>query len=144
MYNFEDIRRIVTNNNKQLSFEVLRNEQLVLFDIKPEIISDIYLQAWKAKLKGVTIYRDGSRFPILSTNENELTDFQKNNFNVTLFGKDIIHKSIYKKMRVKYDFYYVLLNDFEATTAKIGFLKNKGISFSATSNFGRGFYFCLK
>ena len=47
-------------------------------DIKPEIISDIYLQAWKAKLKGVTIYRDGSRFPILSTNENELTDFQKN------------------------------------------------------------------
>ena len=47
-------------------------------DIKPEIISDIYLQAWQAKLKGVTIYRDGSRFPILSTNENELTDFQKN------------------------------------------------------------------
>jgi ribonucleoside-diphosphate reductase alpha chain len=47
-------------------------------DIKPEIISDIYLQAWKAKLKGVTIYRDGSRFPILSTDENELTDFQKN------------------------------------------------------------------
>ena len=47
-------------------------------DIKPEIISDIYLQAWKAKLKGVTIYRDGSRFPILSTNKNELTDFQKN------------------------------------------------------------------
>ena len=34
-------------------------------DIKPEIISDIYLQAWKAKLKGVTIYRDGSRFPNL-------------------------------------------------------------------------------
>ena len=47
-------------------------------DIKPEIISDIYLQAWKAKLKGVTIYRDGSRFPILSTNDDELTDFQKN------------------------------------------------------------------
>ena len=46
-------------------------------DIKPEIISDIYLKAWKAKLKGVTIYRDGSRFPILST-EGELTDFQQN------------------------------------------------------------------
>ena len=45
-------------------------------DIKPEIISNIYLKAWKAKLKGVTIYRDGSRFPILST-EGELTDFQK-------------------------------------------------------------------
>ena len=46
-------------------------------DVKPEIISNIYLKAWKAKLKGVTIYRDGSRFPILST-EGELTDFQEN------------------------------------------------------------------
>jgi len=45
-------------------------------DIKPEIISNIYLMAWKANLKGVTIYRDGSRFPILST-EGKLTEFQK-------------------------------------------------------------------
>ena len=45
-------------------------------DIKPEIISNIYLMAWKANLKGVTIYRDGSRFPILST-EGELTEFQE-------------------------------------------------------------------
>tara|TARA_Y100001970_G_scaffold282813_1_gene396531 strand:+ start:88501 stop:91026 length:2526 start_codon:yes stop_codon:yes gene_type:complete len=45
-------------------------------DVQPELISDIYLKAWKSKLKGVTIYRDGSRFPILST-EGELTDFQK-------------------------------------------------------------------
>ena len=44
-------------------------------DINPEIISDIYLKAWKEKLKGVTIYRDGSRFPILST-DGELSDFQ--------------------------------------------------------------------
>ena len=44
-------------------------------DIEPEIISDIYLKAWEAKLKGVTIYRDGSRFPILST-EGELSEFQ--------------------------------------------------------------------
>jgi len=45
-------------------------------DVQPEIISDIYLSAWQKKLKGVTIYRDGSRFPILST-ETELTEFQK-------------------------------------------------------------------
>ena len=44
-------------------------------DVQPEIISDIYLQAWNNKLKGITIYRDGSRFPILST-AGELTDFQ--------------------------------------------------------------------
>ena len=45
-------------------------------DVQPEIISDVYLNAWRKKLKGVTIYRDGSRFPILST-KNELTEFQK-------------------------------------------------------------------
>ena len=72
-------------------------------DIKPEIISDIYLKAWKAKLKGVTIYRDGSRFPILST-EGELSDFQKekekqfvitneNNEKVEVQGDDIMKLS---------------------------------------------------
>ena len=45
-------------------------------DVQPELISDIYIRAWKNKLKGVTIYRDGSRFPILST-EGELTEFQE-------------------------------------------------------------------
>ena len=45
-------------------------------DVEPEIISDIYFEAWKEKLKGVTIYREGSRFPILSTVE-ESTEFQK-------------------------------------------------------------------
>ena len=46
-------------------------------DVNPELISDIYLKAWKSKLKGVTVYRDGSRFPILSV-EGEITEFQKN------------------------------------------------------------------
>ena len=32
--------------------------------------------AWQKKSKGVTIYRDGSRFPILSV-ENQLTEFQQ-------------------------------------------------------------------
>ena len=44
-------------------------------DVQPEVISNIYLDSWKNKLKGVTIYRDGSRFPILST-ESKLTTFQ--------------------------------------------------------------------
>jgi ribonucleoside-diphosphate reductase alpha chain len=44
-------------------------------DVQPEVISDIYLDAWKRGLKGVTIYRDGSRMPILSV-EGEETEFQ--------------------------------------------------------------------
>ena len=51
-------------------------QSLYSFRIPRPIISNIYLMAWKANLKGITIYRDGSRFPILS-NEGELTDFQK-------------------------------------------------------------------
>ena len=45
-------------------------------DVNPEIISDIYIKAWKNNLKGVTIYRDGSRFPILSV-DNKVTKFQE-------------------------------------------------------------------
>ncbi len=46
-------------------------------DIEPEVISDVYLQAWKKNLKGITIYRDGSRFPILSI-DGKRTQFQEN------------------------------------------------------------------
>ena len=45
-------------------------------DIEPEVISDVYIDAWKAGLKGITIYRDGSRHPILST-EGNATLFQE-------------------------------------------------------------------
>jgi ribonucleoside-diphosphate reductase alpha chain len=45
-------------------------------DIEPETISDIYMKAWKQGLKGITIYRDGSRYPILSV-KGEETEFQK-------------------------------------------------------------------
>ena len=61
-------------------------------DVQPEVISDVYLKAWKEKLKGVTIYRDGSRFPILST-EGDLTEFQKvkeKEFRITIDRDQVI------------------------------------------------------
>ncbi len=45
-------------------------------DIDPETISNIYRDAWKHGLKGITVYRAGSRYPILST-EDVKNDFQK-------------------------------------------------------------------
>ena len=51
-------------------------------DVEPEVISDIYFDAWKEKLKGVTVYREGSRHPILSTEGVSATDFQKAKNNV--------------------------------------------------------------
>ncbi|MCD4692684.1 MAG: adenosylcobalamin-dependent ribonucleoside-diphosphate reductase [Calditrichales bacterium] len=69
--------------------------------IEPEVISNVYLNAWKRGLKGITIYRDGSRYPILSV-DTDITEFQEmkqKNYklllangveNVTLRGDDII------------------------------------------------------
>ncbi len=44
--------------------------------IKPEMVSKIYFEAWKKGLKGITIYRDGSRYPILSVAAKQ-SEFQK-------------------------------------------------------------------
>ena len=46
-------------------------------EIEPEVISNIYLHAWENGLKGITIYRDGSRYPILSADEKARTEFQR-------------------------------------------------------------------
>ncbi len=70
-------------------------------DIEPEVISDVYFKAWKAGLKGITIYRDGSRYAILSV-EGKETNFQRfkdNAFTISLGdgkqeelkGNSIIH-----------------------------------------------------
>jgi ribonucleoside-diphosphate reductase alpha chain len=61
-------------------------------DVQPEVISDVYLKSWKKELKGVTIYRDGSRFPILST-DSELTEFQRvkeKEFKISVEGDQVI------------------------------------------------------
>ena len=39
-------------------------------DVTQETVSDLYLKAWEEGLKGITIYRDGSRSGVLVTNSN--------------------------------------------------------------------------
>lgn len=62
--------------------------------INPETISDIYLEAWEQGLKGITIYRDGSRYPILSIDKQQSL-FQENKykiFRVVVEGKEMFLK----------------------------------------------------
>jgi ribonucleoside-diphosphate reductase alpha chain len=41
-------------------------------DISIETVADVYLKAYKAELKGITVYREGSREGILLTNKEEI------------------------------------------------------------------------
>lgn len=44
-------------------------------DVKKEQVSEIYTQAWKQGLKGVTVYRDGCRTGVLVSNSDKKDEF---------------------------------------------------------------------
>ncbi|MBI5392733.1 adenosylcobalamin-dependent ribonucleoside-diphosphate reductase [Candidatus Woesearchaeota archaeon] len=62
--------------------------------IAPETVSQIYFEAWKKGLKGITIYRDGSRYPILSvaTQQSEFQKIKAKTYKIILENAEITVK----------------------------------------------------
>ena len=52
-------------------------------------------------------------------------EFQVKYIGINIYDTEINHRSIYKKLQVKYDFFYVELKDYEIVKGKIDFFKNK-------------------
>jgi ribonucleoside-diphosphate reductase alpha chain len=45
-------------------------------DVKKEVVGNIYMKAWKAGLKGVTVYRDGCRTGVMVTENTKKDSFE--------------------------------------------------------------------
>lgn len=46
-------------------------------DVSEELVGKLYLEAWKAGCKGVTVYRDGSRSGVLIANDDKIGESQE-------------------------------------------------------------------
>ncbi len=84
-------------------------------DVTEDLVSDIYVESWKQGLKGITVYRDGSRSGILiSTDEKKKTTAGDNT--ETFLGKRPT------KLEAQVIRFY---NDNEKWLAVVGLLENK-------------------
>ncbi|SDX09616.1 ribonucleoside-diphosphate reductase class II [Lutibacter oricola] len=85
-------------------------------DVPVDLVGDIYIESWKKGLKGITVYRDGSRSGILVSNDDKKKEKKGECYAETIFPKR--PKKIDAKI-VRFQ------NDYDKWVAVVGVINNK-------------------
>ncbi len=85
-------------------------------DVPVDLVGDIYIESWRKGLKGITVYRDGSRSGILVSNDDKKEEAKENCYAETIFPKR--PKKIEAKV-VRFQ------NDYEKWVAVVGLIENR-------------------
>ncbi|WP_457611612.1 adenosylcobalamin-dependent ribonucleoside-diphosphate reductase [Lutibacter sp.] len=85
-------------------------------DVSVEMVGDIYIESWKKGLKGITVYRDGSRSGILVSNDDKKKKNNEGCYADTIFPKR--PKKIEAKV-VRFQ------NDYDKWVAVVGVINNR-------------------
>jgi ribonucleoside-diphosphate reductase alpha chain len=85
-------------------------------DVPVDLVGDIYIESWRKGLKGITVYRDGSRSGILIANDTKKTEKKADCYAETVFPKR--PKKIAAKV-VRFQ------NDYEKWVAVVGLINNR-------------------
>jgi len=86
-------------------------------DVTVDLVGDIYIESWKKGLKGITVYRDGSRSGILVASDDKKKDKKLDDcFAETIFPKRP------KKIKAKVVRFQ---NDYDKWVAVVGLINNR-------------------
>jgi len=85
-------------------------------DVPVDLVGDIYIESWKKGLKGITVYRDGSRSGILIANDTKKETKSGECYAETIFPK---RPKIIKAKVVRFQ------NDYDKWVAVVGLINNR-------------------
>ncbi len=85
-------------------------------DVSVDLVGDIYIESWKKGLKGITVYRDGSRSGILVANEKAEKEKTTECYAETIFPK---RPKIIEAKVVRFQ------NDYDKWVAVVGLINNR-------------------
>ena len=85
-------------------------------DVSVDMVGDIYIESWKKGLKGITVYRDGSRSGILVSNDDKKEQKKDGCYAETIFPK---RPKIVEAKVVRFQ------NDYDKWVAVVGLINNR-------------------